>query len=84
MEVRKKRAWTIGGAVLLIAGLALVLSATNLGIQAADRAIWANDGVMDMEQYRFIMESSARSYQITGMVCALIGGVGALLSGVRR
>lgn len=84
MNRKTLKAAAVIGAALFVAGLILVFAAVPIGSGAADRAIQANGGSMDTERYYFIMRSTALSAQIGGTVCALVGGLGAILCGCRR
>lgn len=66
-------------AVLFVVGLLLLLNAVYIGRGAASAALMRNGGMMDTEEYQFIMRSQTLGFQLAGTVCALLGGFGTLL-----
>ena len=73
------RATVIGGVILFVTGIILMLYATDIGRELAYRALQANGGSMDTEEYMFIMRSKALSFQLVGTVCSIVGGIGVFL-----
>lgn len=71
----------IGGVILFVIGIILMFCATNIGRELAYHAIQANGGSMDTEEYMFIMKSQTLSFQLIGVVCSIVGGIGALFCG---
>ena len=69
----------IGGVILFVIGIMLILYAADIGRELAHRAIQANGGSMDTEEFMFIMKSKTLSFQLIGTVCSVIGGIGVFL-----
>lgn len=67
--------------MLFIGGLVLLFSSTKIGQEAGHTAIQANGGSMDGQQYNYVINSTSENYRTGGMVIALVGGFGVLISG---
>ncbi|MDR0929527.1 MAG: hypothetical protein LBM74_07425 [Oscillospiraceae bacterium] len=67
--------------MLFIIGLVLIFSAPGIGQGAGDAALRANGGGMDTSQYVRIIDGSVQSCRLGGLVMALVGGCGLLISG---
>ncbi|GEM_PF-4701772 len=61
-------------------GLMMIFNATTLGCNYANRAL-SSAGGMDTEQFYFLMKSGAVSFQLGGVVTALLGGTAAMIFG---
>lgn len=77
----KKRGIALCGIGLFVIGLLLLLNASKIGINIANSAVQAEGGVMDTEQFYFIMKSNTLSYQIAGALMALLGGAASIVFG---
>jgi len=64
------------------AGLAVTFTSATLARSAGNAAVRANFGSMDTAQFLLVIENSARAYVAAGVVLALIGGIGLLISAV--
>jgi len=68
-------------AIILVIGIALILSSVSIGQKAGDNAIKRNGGSMDTSRYERIINTTTSNYQIIGGVLSFMGGFGILLSG---
>lgn len=78
-----KRTMVIVGILLFVIGILVLFNGANIGLFLAEKAIHANGGSMDTQQYHFIMESNTLSYQLGGAIIAIIGGICAVLFGYK-
>ena len=79
MDKKFYRATMIGGVILFVIGIILIFCAADIGRELAYRALQANGGSMDTDEYMFIMRSKALSFQLVGTVCSIVGGIGVFL-----
>ena len=66
---------------LFIGGLIMLFNSTAAGQNDGQRAIQANGGTMDTQQYNNIINSTTENFRTAGMVISLVGGFGLLISG---
>jgi hypothetical protein len=67
-------------AVLFIGGLVTLFNSTDTGRETGYKEMQKLGGMIG-EQYNFIISSTTENYRIGGMVIALVGGFGMLVSG---
>lgn len=75
----KKVLFTVGS-ILFIAGIMILLSAVNFGLETAQNAIQANGGTMATEEYYWIMQTNTLSFQLLGSILSVLGGLLTILT----
>uniref|UniRef100_UPI004056FCCE hypothetical protein n=1 Tax=Acetatifactor sp. TaxID=1872090 RepID=UPI004056FCCE len=69
------------GTIFFVVGIVVLLSAVNLGMDAANIAIQKNGGSMETERFYYIMQSTANTYMIGGSIVSVIGGLASIVFG---
>jgi hypothetical protein len=67
--------------VMLIIGLALILSSTSIGDRIGYNAIQRHGGSMGTSEYERIVDTNTSNFRTVGLILSLVGGFGLLLSG---
>ena len=83
MNKKIYKAAMISGVILFVIGILLIIYAADIGRELAYRALQANGGSMATDEFMFIMQSKALSFQLVGTVCSIVGGIGVLLFGYK-
>jgi len=67
--------------IIFVVGIILIFTSLSIGQNAGRQAIASAGGSMDTSQYERIVNITSENYRTGGLVLALVGGFGALLSG---
>jgi len=67
--------------VFFVVGLALIFSASSIGLNAGDNFARQGAGFVDHPKYAHIVNGTTTAFQMSGLVISLVGGFGLLISG---
>lgn len=68
--------------IIFLMSFVIILSSTNIGQSAGDRAIQSYGGKMNTQRYMRIIQSTTDDYRASGIILASISGLGILISGI--
>ncbi|WP_051684859.1 hypothetical protein [Clostridium sp. KNHs205] len=67
--------------IIFIIGVVLIFNSRILGENIANSALYNNGGTIDGEKFNQIIDTAEMNFRIFGVILAMFGGSGILLSG---